>query len=113
MLNVATAEERRALNLHGTFKGEYYRDCDADLFVESELDQAQTIADISGKPVLSLHGPVMCYPGHLTPRVIIGKAKKKMKALIKSSALKLVPGGRVPVEAPAAEIITCKSGNCP
>jgi uncharacterized HAD superfamily protein/adenine/guanine phosphoribosyltransferase-like PRPP-binding protein len=63
MLDLPTAEERRRTGAHGTFKGEYYRKSDAILFIESELRQAEEIARISGKPVLSVEGPVMCYPG--------------------------------------------------
>jgi uncharacterized HAD superfamily protein len=53
MLNVATAEERRRLSLHGEFKAGVYRSLpDTTLFIESEPAQAAQIATLSGKPVL-------------------------------------------------------------
>ncbi|WP_126174429.1 phosphoribosyltransferase family protein [Altericroceibacterium xinjiangense] len=74
MLDLPSAEERRRLGAHGTFKGEYYRKSNATLFIESELRQAEEIARISGKPVLSIEGSVMCYPG-LSPLALLQKAR--------------------------------------
>lgn len=66
MLDVASAAERRRLNLHGEFKGKVYRDRDAVLFIESEHRQAIDIARISGKPVLSIEGQGMVHPSRLS-----------------------------------------------
>lgn len=56
LLNLPNAEERRAQGNHGKFKGEVYRRSPAHLFIESELHQAEEIAEVSGKPVLWLPG---------------------------------------------------------
>lgn len=68
MLDLPDAETRRKLNAHAEHKGRFYRSCDARLFIESEPDQAQEIANISGKPALSLVGPVLCLPKTLSAR---------------------------------------------
>lgn len=70
MLDLPSAEERRRLGAHASFKGEHYRKSSATLFIESELRQAEEIASISGKPVLSIEGPVMCYPGVSTASIL-------------------------------------------
>jgi uncharacterized HAD superfamily protein len=59
MLDLPSAEERRRLGAHADFKGSYYRSSSSELFIESETSQAENIARISGKPVLSLEGPVL------------------------------------------------------
>jgi uncharacterized HAD superfamily protein/hypoxanthine phosphoribosyltransferase len=66
MLNLPDAETRRRFRAHALFKGEYYRNSNAELFIESELHQAMAIVKISGKPVLSIEGPVMCHPDNLS-----------------------------------------------
>lgn len=76
MLDLPDAETRRRLQAHGRFKGEYYRDSKATLFIESEHGQAQQIAAISGKPVLSLEGPAMCMPGALSAISILQTVRK-------------------------------------
>jgi uncharacterized HAD superfamily protein len=109
MLDLPSAEERRRLGAHASFKGEHYRKSSATIFIESELPQAQEIARISGKPVLSIEGPVMCYPGvspasilykirgnvgprqralRLARRVIGAKRYELAKALLKSKGVK-------------------------
>jgi uncharacterized HAD superfamily protein len=53
MLDLPTAEERRRLGAHGSFKASVYRaQRDAILFIESEAHQSIEIARRSGKPVL-------------------------------------------------------------
>lgn len=54
MLDLPSAAERRRLAAHGSFKAEHYRTSDAILFIESENQQARTIAQLAGKPVLCL-----------------------------------------------------------
>ena len=52
MLNLDSAEQRRALGVHANFKAQVYRSIkDAVLFIESDWQQAQTIAQLSGKDV--------------------------------------------------------------
>jgi uncharacterized HAD superfamily protein len=52
MLDGISAETRRGAGAHGHFKGRVYRDCAAELFIESEPFQAYDIAQIATKPVL-------------------------------------------------------------
>lgn len=54
MLDLPSKAERQRLGVHGSFKGEVYRDDPAILFIESENRQARRIAEIAGKPVLCL-----------------------------------------------------------
>lgn len=56
MLDLPSAAERRQAGVHGSHKAAYYRTSSARLFVESELHQANEIARMSGKPVLSIEG---------------------------------------------------------
>lgn len=92
MLDLPSAEERRRLGVHGTFKGNYYRKSNADLFIESELRQAEEIAKISGKPVLSIEGPVMCYPGVSTAVIVRSTRNGTRKALSRLGTLLLGAG---------------------
>lgn len=52
MLDLPSKRERQRRSAHAAFKADFYRSCDAVLFVESEYDQAAEIAKASGKPVL-------------------------------------------------------------
>jgi uncharacterized HAD superfamily protein/hypoxanthine phosphoribosyltransferase len=61
MLDLPSAEERRRLGAHATFKARVYRRTDALLFVESEPVQARRIASLASKPVLSLPEQVIVY----------------------------------------------------
>ncbi|MBK7663922.1 MAG: phosphoribosyltransferase [Sterolibacteriaceae bacterium] len=64
MLDLPSADDRRRLNAHATFKASIYRGCvDAPLFIESEPDQAATISNASGKPVLCYPTQQMFMPG--------------------------------------------------
>ena len=63
MIDLPTAEERRRLKAHAPHKARVYRETGACLFVESEDEQAQTIAELSGLPVLSIEGQRMVWPG--------------------------------------------------
>jgi uncharacterized HAD superfamily protein len=75
MLDLPTAEERRRLGIHGKFKGEVYRDSKAILFIESEQAQAMAIAQISGKPVLSIEGQEIVSPGAWSRAATIQKLR--------------------------------------
>jgi uncharacterized HAD superfamily protein len=79
MLDVPDAETRRRLQLHSVHKGNFYKTCAAGLFIESELKQAQEIANISGKAVLSLEGPVMCLPTTISPQSMRAGASRLVK----------------------------------
>lgn len=53
MLNLSSAEERRALGVHAEFKASIYKSIScAELFIESEESQAEKIASLSRKPVI-------------------------------------------------------------
>lgn len=59
MLDLPSKEERQRLKVHGSFKASVYSQCDAQLFIESEVEQARSIALISDKPVLCLENHVL------------------------------------------------------
>jgi uncharacterized HAD superfamily protein len=52
MLDGVSAETRRGARAHGWFKGTVFRDCEAELFIESEPFQAYDIAQLAAKPAL-------------------------------------------------------------
>jgi len=62
MLDLPSAEERRRLKMHAAHKARVYRKTDTCLFVESESRQAAEIANLSGRPVLSLETHKMIWP---------------------------------------------------
>ncbi|MES2497075.1 MAG: phosphoribosyltransferase family protein [Pseudomonadota bacterium] len=64
MLDLPSAEERRRLKMHAVHKARVYRKTNACLFVESEDRQAAEIADLSGRPVLSIEGQRIIWPQH-------------------------------------------------
>ncbi len=70
MLDLPSAAERRQAGVHGSHKAAYYRTSSARLFVESELHQANEIARMSGKPVLSIEGPRLCLPNGFSPQAL-------------------------------------------
>lgn len=64
MLDLPDAETRRRMGSHASFKAEVFRSLrDTELFIESEKNQAITIANIAGKPALCFSTQVMHYPG--------------------------------------------------
>lgn len=74
MLDVATAEERRRLGLHGKFKAAAFKKSNNVLFIESEPHQAEEIARLSGKPALCFATMELYQPGS------IGAAKEKARS---------------------------------
>lgn len=63
MLNVASKEERQRLNSYATHKANYYRTSGLDFFVESEVAQASSIAQLTGKPVFCVDNNTIYKPG--------------------------------------------------
>ena len=63
MLDLPDAASRRKTGCHGAFKGRVYRAVDASLFIESSHQQAIEIAELAGKPVLSVEVQQMVYHG--------------------------------------------------
>lgn len=70
MLDLPSKAERQRLNIHGSFKGEFYRKSNAELFIESEEPQARNIARISGKPVLCVETHHVYMPDALSPAAV-------------------------------------------
>lgn len=77
MLNMSSAKERRRAGGHARHKAMYYANCSATLFIESDLEQAWTIARESGKPVLSIEGSQLCIPTAWSPQVIAQRLSNK------------------------------------
>lgn len=67
MLDLPSKKERQRLGAHGSFKAEFYRKSDSTLFIESEERQAETIARLSGKPVLCVETHQIHLPEPLSP----------------------------------------------
>lgn len=66
MLDLPSKAERQRLGVHGSFKADFYRKSQAILFIESEHTQAQTIARLSGKPVLCVETHMVSLPGAMS-----------------------------------------------
>ena len=62
MLDLPSAEDRRKQHAHASHKAKVYVETGACLFVESEDDQAEQIARLSGRPVLSIEGQRVAWP---------------------------------------------------
>lgn len=62
MLDLPSAEERRRKGAHASHKASIYKETGASLFVESEDAQAQEIASLSQRPVLSIEGQRIVWP---------------------------------------------------
>ncbi len=58
MLDGVTAEERRRLRLHATFKAKTYGERKEQVFVESSIVQARKIFELTGKKVISIEGNI-------------------------------------------------------
>ncbi len=61
---------------HGAYKGKFFKSVDALLFVESEHDQAEEIARISGKPVLSIEAQYL-----VSPKLSLNSAAQSLKSM--------------------------------
>ncbi|WP_415183139.1 phosphoribosyltransferase [Phaeovulum sp.] len=96
MLDLPSKAARQRLAAHGSFKGEYYRDSDAILFIESENRQALRIAEIAGKPVLCLQTNRMITPSNAaaTNRLLRNEARPARR-LLKKAAYALLGAERV------------------
>lgn len=62
MLPFSSKEERVTWGKHGKYKGEFYRNHDYSLFLESDSYQAQIIADIAQKPVICIESNKLVLP---------------------------------------------------
>lgn len=70
MLNLPSKEERQRQGVHGSFKADFYRRSNSTLFIESEGAQAETIAKLSGKPVLCVETHQIHLPGSLSAAAV-------------------------------------------
>ena len=86
MMNFATKEERIRSGSHGRFKAEHYRRMKkADIFVESNAEQAQEIAELSGKLVF-------CTDTHqVYPESSSRRLKRAVKSRIRRTLSRLLP----------------------
>jgi uncharacterized HAD superfamily protein/adenine/guanine phosphoribosyltransferase-like PRPP-binding protein len=94
MLDLPSKQERQRMGAHGSFKAEFYRRSDAELFIESEYGQAVKIAKLSGKPVLCLETHQMISPSFLQARVNQARTAQGRQAILKS-AVRTALGERV------------------
>jgi len=74
MLNLPSKEDRIRLKAAPAFKAEAFKRLNADLFIESEHNQAVMIAELSGKFVYALDSVTMHGPGHVSAMI----ERKKM-----------------------------------
>lgn len=86
MLDLPSKQERQRQAVHGRFKAEFYRGSDAELFIESEPEQAAAIASLSGKPVLCAGTHRMIAPGLLTTGLKQAKTAAGRQDLVKVAA---------------------------
>lgn len=92
LLDLPSAEERRRQGAHAAFKARVYaEDAGARLFVESEPDQAASIARRSGKPVLDYANKVLADPTRLTLAYQVQQARQ-LSRRVRKGLLRRVRG---------------------
>ena len=87
MLDLPNRETRIKWGKYGEFKGEYYRQSNDSLFIESSLFQAVTIAQISHKPVICIENNELIYYPDIQ-KTFKGRLQKrvpKLYAFLKST----------------------------
>lgn len=89
MLDMPSAEARRRAGAHAPFKAEIYAGAEADLFVESDPEQARMIARLSGKPALDYANRRLVRPDELSlatlqqkQRTVRRRAFKRLKRIV-------------------------------
>lgn len=75
MLDLPSQAERRRLGVHGSFKAEVYRASKACLFIESEREQAEVIARMSGKPALCISTQEMFSPDNISAAALYQRVR--------------------------------------
>jgi uncharacterized HAD superfamily protein len=93
MLDLPSQAERRRLGVHGSFKAGVYRDSDALLFIESERNQAEVIAKMSGKPALCIETQEMFSADTLSAVALyqnIRAAPKKLENLTSKARSRVI-----------------------
>ena len=87
MLDLPDAATRRRLRAHAGFKGDFYRNSASALFIESEVDQAREIANISGKDVLCIANQQMVRPGALSRAGYLQRIRRSHKVRMVARAV--------------------------
>lgn len=98
MMNIATAEERRMLSNHGEFKAAVFKkEKTATWFVESNQEQAKTIAGITGKLVYCVENQrIYGQDGRInTINTKKNLLKKKIKRLLPRKVILLLKKMRI------------------
>lgn len=92
LVDLPTKDARNAQRAHIRLKSKIYRETEAPLFVESSDAQAAEIAQITGKPVLSIermrvHDGTGIYLDNLAPltQKAFAEARKRTKAYLKQT----------------------------
>jgi orotate phosphoribosyltransferase len=76
MMHYSSKAERIAANRHAAFKAEAYVAARAMIFIESSVRQAQEIADLTARPVVSTDRMQLCTPGIRTKTDIVNGLRK-------------------------------------
>ena len=80
MSSYKTAEERREANDYAKFKSKIYKEkADTFLFVESSVNQAQEIAELTSKSVFCIDNQTYYRGGGFDEKYILAKVKAKSK----------------------------------
>lgn len=77
MLDLPTRADRIKWEDHGKWKGELFKKSDASLFIESSSRQAKEIAEVSGKPVISIEGNELINISPISTRKLIKNYMRK------------------------------------
>ena len=89
MMNYKSKEERMKAGKHAEYKAKNYKKINSDLFIESSLSQAISIAKLSNKPVYCVEVQRMVYPNSKIKNDYFGSPgkiyilKRKVKDLVK------------------------------
>nr|WP_249788182.1 phosphoribosyltransferase [Bradyrhizobium sp. NBAIM01] len=90
MLDLPDMKTRQLLASHGSFKGNFYKESSARLFIESEFSQAVQIARISGKPVFSIEQMQLVRPDQLSITSLTNNARSQFRSITRQNLLRLL-----------------------
>jgi len=79
LIDLPSEADRRRLRAHSPHKAKVYRETDAVLFYESELEQAKDIARLSGRPVLCTADMTLQLPTALQLAASLKQARWRLK----------------------------------
>ena len=90
MMDLPDRQAREASGSHAAFKATAYARSDACLFVESSWAQAQDIARISGKPVISLERQAVAQPSTASRwRGVLRRTRERSRDLLLTPYIRL------------------------